>query len=240
MLLDTIHGIIARRVLLNFRIDPELIARALPAPFRPKLYKGHAIGGVCMIRFQHLRPRFVPAWLGTSSENAAHRIAVEWDTNGEHHEGVFIPQRNTASAFNYALGGRVFPGVFAKSRFDVIEQRDSISIKIRDDLGEAIRFTGRIAGAHSSASIFPTLNEASNFFSLGATGYSLSRDGQNFEGMELHSLNWEISPMEVDEAYSGWFADQSKLPPGSVHLDCALLMRNIPHEWRSRPPIQKT
>lgn len=66
-----VHGTIARRVLLNYRIDPDALRRVLPAPFRPNLYRGMGIGGVCMIRFEALRPRLVPSWLGISSENAA-------------------------------------------------------------------------------------------------------------------------------------------------------------------------
>jgi hypothetical protein len=170
MLLDMIHGVIARRVLLNFRIDPVVMARSLPLPFRPKLYKGHAVGGVCMIRFQDLRPRFVPRWMGTTSENAAHRVAVEWNDGHRLREGVFIPQRNTASRFNEALGGRVFPGVFSRSEFEVNENAQSVSIRILDNQGEAVRFRGDLATGHSSGSIFPTLEEAANFFSLGATG----------------------------------------------------------------------
>lgn len=237
MLLDMIHGMIARRVLLNFRIDPEVMARSLPPPFRPKLYKGHAVGGVCMIRFQHLRPRFVPRWMGTTSENAAHRVAVEWNEGSQLREGVFIPQRNTASRFNEALGGRVFPGVFSRSEFEVNESAQSVSIRILDHQGEAVRFRGDLATDHSSGSIFPTLEEAANFFSLGATGYSLCRDGKNFEGMELLSLSWKIAPLEVREAYSRWFTDVQRFPAGSVEFDCALVMRDIPHEWHSRPRI---
>ena len=237
MLLDLIHGVIARRVLLNFRIDPEVMARLLPPPFRPKLYEGHAVGGVCMIRFQHLRPRFVPRWLGTTSENAAHRVAVEWKDGNELREGVFIPQRNTGSRFNQTLGGRVFPGVFSKSRFEVNETAQSISIRILDKEGEAVRFQGKVAAEHSSGSVFPSIEEAANFFSLGATGYSLSRDRKNFEGMELRSLSWKIAPLEVREAYSRWFTDTQRFPAGSVKFDCALFMRDIPHEWQSRPRI---
>jgi len=59
--LDTIRGVISRRVLLNYRIDPEFLQRALPVPFRPKLYRDYGIGGVCMIRFKALRSRFLPA-----------------------------------------------------------------------------------------------------------------------------------------------------------------------------------
>ena len=152
-----IHGVIARRVLLNFRIDPDVMARSLPAPFRPKLYKGNAVGGVCMIRFQHLRPRFVPQWMGTTSENAAHRVAVEWTEGSELREGVFIPQRNTASRFNEALGGRVFPGVFSRSEFEVNESAESVSIRLSTNKAKrfafaaislpsirALRFSGRL------------------------------------------------------------------------------------------------
>ncbi len=100
-----------------------------------------------------------------------------------------------------------------------------------------MRFQGKAADEHAKGSIFPTLGEAANFFSLGATGYSLSRDGRNFEGMELRSLSWKIAPLEAQEAHSRWFADTGRFPAGAVELDCALVMRNIPHEWHSRPRL---
>ncbi|HWN95132.1 MAG TPA: DUF2071 domain-containing protein [Methylomirabilota bacterium] len=115
MFLDTIHGIIDRRVLLNYRIDPAALQRVLPPPFRPKLYFGHGVGGICMIRFKQLRPRFVPAWLGFGSENAAHRIAVQWEQDGEMREGVFIPRRDTNSWFNKTVGrARLSPNLSAE------------------------------------------------------------------------------------------------------------------------------
>jgi hypothetical protein len=238
MLLDTIHGTIARRVLLNYRADPEVIRRVLPAPFRPKLYKHHAIGGVCMIRFRALRPRWAPAFVGIDSENAAHRIAVEWERNGEHKEGVFIPQRNTASLFNKALGGKVFPGLFVLSRFDVRESADSISIRILDANGnEEVHFEGESAESHSAQSVFPSLEDAANFFSLGATGYSATADPNRFEGMELRSLSWKIAPLRVNKAYSRWFSRADLFPANSIELDSALIMRDIPHEWHSRPEL---
>jgi len=49
MFLDTIHGIIDRRVLLNYRIDPAVLGRVLPPPFLPRLYASHGVGGVCFL-----------------------------------------------------------------------------------------------------------------------------------------------------------------------------------------------
>ena len=48
----TISGIIDRRILVNYNIDPDVMTQALPAPFKPKLVKGRAIGGVCLIRLK--------------------------------------------------------------------------------------------------------------------------------------------------------------------------------------------
>ena len=238
MFLDTIHGTIDRRVLLNYRVDPVALGRFLPPPFQPKLYAGHGVGGVCMIRFKELRPRFVPGWLGLRSENAAHRIAVQWEQDGEQREGVFIPRRDTNSWFNKTLGGRLFPGIFQRSRFEALESDSSISLRIlRADGDTEIAFVGRVAEHLPPSSIFPSLEAAAGFFSLGATGYSATHSEGHYHGMELYSLNWTVSPLAIDEARSCFFDDRQRFPPGSVELDCALLMRGIEHEWRSRPDL---
>lgn len=238
MFLDTIHGMIDRRVLLNYRIDPEVLQRVLPPPFKPKLYAGHGVGGVCLIRFKQLRPRWLPAWLGLGSENAAHRIAVQWEQDGEPREGVFIPRRDTNSWINQTLGGRVFPGIFHRSRFEPRETDSSIALRIvRTDGNTEIAFVGHMANPLSPTSIFPTLEAAAGFFSLGATGYSATRRPGHFHGMELHSLNWTVVPLAIDEVTSSFFDDPDRFPAGSVELDCALLMRGIEHEWHSRPDL---
>lgn len=238
MFLDTIHGIIDRRVLLNYRIDPAALERVLPRPFRPKLYGSHGVGGVCMIRFKELRPRFAPAWLGLGSENAAHRIAVEWEQDGVLREGVFIPRRDTNSWFNKTLGGRVFPGIFHRSRFESQDSDSAVSLRIvRADGGTEIAFAGHLTDKLPATSLFPSLDAAAGFFSLGATGYSATHKEGHYHGMELHSLNWKVSALNIDEAQSCFFDDRSRFPPGTVELDCALLMRGIDHEWHSRPDL---
>jgi hypothetical protein len=238
MFLDAIHGTIERRILLNYRIDSTILQKAIPAQFRPKLYKGVGIGGVCMIRFQSLRPRYVPSWLGINSENAAHRIAVEWEEDGVRREGVFIPRRDTASAFNKAFGGRVFPGIFDRSQFLSEDNGEFFSLKIvRPDGVKQIDFAGRVSNALPKTSIFPSTDEAAGFFALGATGYSATRGPNHFHGMELRCLDWNIAPLAIERAHSSFYDDRSIFPEGSLTLDSALVMRNIAHEWHSRPDL---
>lgn len=77
MKIPTIHGVIERRMLINFTVEPQYIETILPKPFRPKLYKGKAIAGISLIRLKDIKPKGLPNFIGVNSENAAHRIAVE-------------------------------------------------------------------------------------------------------------------------------------------------------------------
>src|ERR1700674_3635491 len=128
MRLPTIAGVIRRRLLLNFRVDPGVMARQLPAPFVPKLHKGFAIAGICLIRLEAIRPKGLPRGLGLSSENAAHRIAVQWQAESGTEEGVFIPRRDSNSLMNQLAGGRLFPGVHHAARFKVHEAGEAITL----------------------------------------------------------------------------------------------------------------
>src|SRR5262245_27551333 len=79
MKLPAIRGLIDRRILANYRVDPAVLASHIPAPFRPKIVNGWGIAGICLIRLAQIRPAGLPQWLGVTSENAAHRVAVEWE-----------------------------------------------------------------------------------------------------------------------------------------------------------------
>jgi hypothetical protein len=105
MQMPNVHGVIRRRLLVNFRVEPALMQRNLPSPFRPKLHEGHAVAGICLIRLEEIRPKRFPRLIGLSSENAAHRVAVEWEDASGPHEGVYIPRRDTGSLL-HAFSGR--------------------------------------------------------------------------------------------------------------------------------------
>ena len=39
--------------------------------------------------------------------------------------------------------------------------------------------------------------------------------------------------LRVDEVRSSYFSDPARFPRESVEFDCALVMRNVGHEWHS-------
>ena len=238
MKLPVIHGMIQRRILVNYRVDPAVLAAQLPPPFRLKLVGGYAMAGICLIRLAGVRPAWWPRSLGISSENAAHRAAVMWDDHGTPREGVYVRRRDSNSRLNALAGGRLFPGVHHHARFDVRETSDDFHVALHSDDGATrMSVTGRVAEQLPATSIFASLAEASAFFQAGALGYSPDLSGRRFQGLELHCHKWEMEPLAVQSVTSSFFGDESLFPPGSIEFDCALLMRGIEHQWHGREDL---
>jgi hypothetical protein len=238
MRIPVLRGLIDRRILVNFQLRPDALAAMLPPPFRPKLVDGVGMAGICLIRLKHIRPRFLPVTAGISSENAAHRIAVEWEEQGVLREGVYIPRRDTSSRLNTLVGGRLFPGEHHHARFCVKEVGGHYGVVLDSDDGSThVAVHGRIASELPACSVFKSLETASEFFARGSLGYSATSKPDQLDGLELRSFAWHVQPLAVERVESSFFEDRIRFPPGSVRFDCALLMRGIEHEWHSREPL---
>jgi len=231
-MLPKIEGVIARRMLLNFRADAELVQRLLPAPLEVDQQHGHAIVGVCLIRLENLRPHGVPAALGLSSENMAHRVAIRYPTDEGMRPGVFIWRRETDQRMVELLGGRLFPSVHHHARFEVQEDEKHLAMDVsRHDGKSDVSFSARVLPEWRGTPSFETSDEVSDFFRKGDCGFSCSLRGDELEGLQLKTLNWAMVPMEVESQHCAFYSDPSRFPAGSLEFDCGLLMRGIPHEW---------
>jgi hypothetical protein len=237
MKIPVVQGVIDRRMLVNYRCDPAALSALLPPPFRPKLVSGLGVAGICLIRLRNIRPRGLPAAIGFGSENAAHRIAVQWNDEGRIREGVYIPRRDTSSRFNQLFGGRLFPGVHHHARFDVDEREARVHVAFTsDDAATRVRVEARLADALPAGSIFKSIDEASEFFRGGSVGYSFAGEDRPPDGLELRTQRWEVTPLAVDTVESSFFDDETRFPKGAATFDNALLMRDIEHEWHATPP----
>jgi hypothetical protein len=234
MRIPVLKGTIKRRLLVNFRADPTVVQSILPPPFRPKLHQKHSLVGICLIRLEQIRPAGLPGMLGLSSENAAHRIAVEWtDSAGIQREGVFIPRRDTGSFLNRVAGGRVFPGEHHPARFSILDRGGHIDFSMQSHDGSVVvKVTADDADTLPASSCFSSLTEASAFFEGGSLGYSVTRDGERLDGLLLRTTDWRIRALSVTAVHSSFFGDRKQFPVGSVVFDHALIMRDILHEWQ--------
>ncbi|NHN41604.1 hypothetical protein G9C85_08130 [Halorubellus sp. JP-L1] len=239
-LVPPIRGVIDRRVLVNFRIDPGALSELLPAQFRPRTVEtpsgSYAIGGICCIRLRGMRPRGLPAVCGVTSENAAHRIGVTWDEDGGTRAGVFVPRRDTSSRLNSLVGSRAF-GRHYHADFDVAEGDGRYEVRMRNDRHDvSMGVRGQVADALPADSVFESVGAASAYHECGSVGYCPSPNGDRLEGVELATDEWRVTPLSVEDVHASYFEDE--LPASAVTFDNALLMRDVGHEWRPQPSMQ--
>lgn len=231
-----LSSVVERRLLVNYRVAPDAAARLLPAPLRPQLVHDYAVAGICLLRLGSVRPTWAPKAFGLRSENAAHRIAVEWDGPDGVETGVYIPRRDTASRLNAWAGGRVFPGEHGRADFEVHETPSQVHVALATWDGDTrVDVTVELSDELRDSELFTDLVEASRFFQGGAKGFSATRSGRHLDGMELHTDAWQVEACRVRSAASSFFDDPDRFPPGSATLDCALVMRNVPASWRPLP-----
>jgi hypothetical protein len=235
MKLPLIEGIIKRRILINFQIDPAVIGKHLPLNFKPKVVQGKSIIGVCLIRLEQIHPKSIPISLGISSENAAHRIAVQWNNeNGMLCDGVYIFRRDTNSHLNYLLGGRLFPGEHHKAKFIVEDNIDQIQFSLlSSDPKVNIQFEARYSNNLPEHSIFKSIEEISGFFKSGSEGYSPLKGKKCFQGMCLIPHEWNMTPLECSNLEISYFRKTLGISDADIQFDSMVIMRDIPHEWQT-------
>jgi len=232
MRVPPLRGVIDRRILVNFRIDPEPLRELLPDGFRPRTVRGKAVGGVCCIRLADVRPRGFPPSVGFASENAAHRVGVEWEDDGETRQGVYVPRRDTSSRLNSLVGSRFF-GRHYTADFDVRESDGEYELEMESRHGGTeVCVSATETDIFPEESVFDEISEASEYHRCGSVGYSPSPNGACLEGVELQTDEWRVEPLSVDEVSASYFEDN--LPDDSIEFDNALLMRGIDHEWHRR------
>ena len=232
-------GVIKRRFVLNYRADPKVVNRLLPAPFSPKLYHGYAIVGVCLVRLESLRPRGLPAWLGVCSENAVHRIASEWiDSQKYSHEGVFVARRDTDLWLSTILQGSFSDRQYHRARFAVEESAAHAEFICRSvDKTTEVMFSGDDALRLPASSCFKSLQE--DFFRSGNSGSSLIEDTKSLGGIALEAKEWKIRPFRINRLSCSFFDDKRRFPEGSIEFDHALVMRDVAHAWNLEPATSR-
>lgn len=227
MFLPSLSARIARRVLLNLRVDPEYWSRSgrLPSRLEPVDVDGASIAGVCLIRLRELRPAWAPRGLGVSTEGAAFRVACrDRDRNGA--RCVAIIGRWTSSRLVRWTDG-VTPMHHRFARFTSTETASSVEITVNDAaVGDTCHVKASATAAWPGDSVFGSVDEASAFFAQEADGHTVGDGGACLGGVSLTVPEWRVTPLAVEEVTFPW------LPQDVFDVDHALLMRDAESTWR--------
>ena len=234
MELPVLNGTIDRRILINYRVKPEVVTALLPSHLEPLIVNGYASAGICLLRLKNIGIKSFPSFLRITSENAAHRFLVTFKEGDRIIEGVYIPRRDTDSMLNVLLAGKIFSWPHYPASFQVDESNGCYSVKMESEDEHAnLDVEAQIADTFPSDSMFDSVAHASSCFHDCAVGVSPSTKPKKFKTIKLKTKTWAVKPLAVRSLKSSYFQDKSLFPDGSIHFDNALLMEGIEHEWLS-------
>ncbi|HET9485880.1 MAG TPA: DUF2071 domain-containing protein [Chryseosolibacter sp.] len=234
MNLPVLNGIIDRRMLINYRVDPHAVKNILPKKFEPLVINGYASGGICLLRLRNIGFKYSPSLLRITSENAAHRFLVKWIEGGKERRGVYIPRRDTDSFLNVWLAGKLFAWPHYAAKFKTREGDGNYFLEMQSsDRKTGVMVSAKTGHPFPTHSMFDSVEHASACFRDCCIGYSPSAKTNHFKTIELRTKNWAVKPLAVKDLHSSFFEDPSLFPKGTVQFDHALLMENIAHEWHA-------
>ena len=176
-------GTIDRRILINYSADPGIVQHLVPEGLKLHLVNTRAVVGICLIRLKNIRPKYVPSYLGITTENIAHRIAVEYKQDGETKTGVYVPMRHTNSYLTSTVGTRIFSGVYKPAIFQVKEKAGHYSVAAESRDGEISIAIEAEQNENFKSKLFNNFEEASDFFKCSPVGFSPDTKGCEFEGV---------------------------------------------------------
>jgi hypothetical protein len=234
MELPVLNGIIDRRILINYRIEPKVVKSLLPPHLEPVVINGYASGGICLLRLKSIGVKYSPSFLRITSENAAHRFLITYRKDGQIIKGVYIPRRDTDSKLNVLLAGKLFSWPHYPAIFLVEEGNDRywVNMKSRDGKTQ-LEVDAQLDNHFSINSMFDSIAHASSCFQSCPVGVSPSTNPQRFKTIQLTTKTWNVKPLQVRSLKSSFFEDKSLFPHGTIEFDNALLMEGIEHEWLS-------
>lgn len=178
MKLPVLHGVIDRRILINYRIEPDVVRSLLPPHLQPLLVNGYASGGVCLIRLKDIGLKYTPSIFRITSENAAYRFLVTWKGNNGLARGVYIPRRNSDSWLNVMVAGRIFAWPHHAARFFSAEANGCYSLRVGPHNGPSeLEIDGHRTDHFPKDSMFRSLGEASRCLRIANSVYHLRRTG---------------------------------------------------------------
>jgi hypothetical protein len=238
-MLRVLEAVVARRVLVNYRVDLAIARRLVPAPLEPLEHRGSALAGISLVRLVELRPRGLGPLVGLTIENLAHRIAVTapGGRRKPRNLGTYVFRRDTESRLVAAIGSPLFAGANRRASFEVEEDLARLRIAVTTADGGGDTRIGIEWGASFAATCaFSSLGEVQEFFGACELGYS----GGVRSPVRLRPTAWALEPVRVLETRSRFFEDAATFPEGTAELDAVVGMRSQAPEWvevRALPEI---
>lgn len=225
-LVNSISALVRERIVVNFAVEPSLLAAALPCEWlAPQEVHGKSVVSFCVLWLDRLTPSGWPSGLIARQISCAVRFGVINRTTGR--PGVYVVDRCTDSALASFATRLWFPGFhpFVK----ISESKEPSPRRIDVERAGLPYVSFSLGAAHGSCGVFGSAKAFARFMSEGDRSYTLAPRPDVLNVVDLVKEETEFVPYEV------CLIDAQGLPR-PIHLPCtvdsAFRAADARYEWR--------
>jgi hypothetical protein len=221
------RGHISHGLLVNYRISPHARAAFELGPLDWDTHKGAAFLSVCLLRYKHLGPAWLPRRLQRlGPSEVLYRLAVCDQRGGSAVRGFLSLLNQSSSRLLVAAGRRMGWHKFTHAQ---------VRLDMRDGLlsvdAPGTRFAASLNSRHfatPATSLFENLREAESYLLNPATDISVGPDGATRLQSVSHS-HWKATFLEPSEAHFDLL--EPWVGAGLLEYDSALYIRDVRQSW---------
>ena len=229
--LPDIRARLGERFIFNFRVEPDLLQRHLPAWLEPQLFDGSAVASFCILDLHDVTFRPIPGPLGLRNINCAHRFGVLEKESGN--PAVYVDERNTDSKLGAFITSLGFPGKHPYVDARIEKSETDWTIAVRDD-AESPLFHGRVRpAAEFRSSLFASMDEFQEFLASGVRSFCPAVKASKWNVVDLHKKDSSYEPLAAedvaDRLLEHWASEG-----GAIEFDSAVRTAGGTYVWEYR------
>ncbi len=232
-----LRGRCPRRALFTWRLDPVAARRVVPAPLRPRVVHGSAVGAVDCMRLERLRPRILPGALGLSMEMCTHLIPAEWDDNGVRRDVLYVLRRDVQVSGLGRAGGLLLPGHPHPASIQVFDEDTQLQVSVnsKDEVCQ-LDLGGTLAGQWKESVLFSNGQQLMRILGNQAGGFLVFDDNGSGDLIELEAHPELAEPLDLQRSHSSLF-EGGLIPKGAAQPDAAVVLRNLVCLWSPKGKV---
>lgn len=213
--------------LVNFSIEPAVLAAALPTPLVPDTYGGRAWLSVVIARMERMRPVGVPGMLGITYNQVVYRAVVRCGDR----RGVHFLRSDADSRIMAALGNAMSFFAFHHARI-IFGDHAAGTVSVRSADGTA-DIEARFANPRPrlpSSSAFADLDEAKQWLVELFDAFH-PRTPRLVDVVSIRRNDWRLTVVDDEIGRYAFMDGSGMFPRGTTAIDSIFAVKDLTYRW---------
>ena len=232
-------------LVLAYAIPAQVLQPMLPPGLTLDTYGGCGFLAIALVETLHLRPAFLPAWLGTNFCLSGYRIFTRYRTStGRTLRGLRILRSDTDRRSMQCLGNLLTHYHYERSQFRVRRSEQAYEVQVTTPDGRAdLHVEADLStppAAPPAGSPFANFTEARKF--AGPLPFTFDYETQTHSMIRVEGVrqHWNPRPVAVT-VHQNSFLEQEPFRSAGAVLANAFYLEDVPYRWRPgvREPVSE-